>query len=194
MSTILIPTDFSPVAENATRYALELARQLQCNLIVYHSKEFGETDALAKLKRETDELKRLNPGISVNYNLDEKFFDAITLNEVDVSAGLIVLGTSGKHAAFQKKLFGTHAAEISENLKYPVLVIPDNVKYEPISKIAFACDFYALENEMPPVVDFARVFGARLMVFHVEPVFPDLGKTEKRNLEKEIEELKIKLV
>jgi nucleotide-binding universal stress UspA family protein len=36
MNTILVPTDFSPAAENATAYAAQLARQIEASLVLLH--------------------------------------------------------------------------------------------------------------------------------------------------------------
>jgi nucleotide-binding universal stress UspA family protein len=39
MQTILVPVDFSTTAYNAALYALELGKQLQVKVILYHSYE-----------------------------------------------------------------------------------------------------------------------------------------------------------
>jgi len=36
MKRILVPTDFSPAAENATAYAAQLARQIEASLVLLH--------------------------------------------------------------------------------------------------------------------------------------------------------------
>ncbi|RMG59745.1 MAG: universal stress protein, partial [Bacteroidetes bacterium] len=37
MKTILFPTDFSPVAENALRFAYELADRLGAGIVLFHA-------------------------------------------------------------------------------------------------------------------------------------------------------------
>ena len=39
MKTILVPTDFSATADNACKYAIELARQTQAGIILMHTYE-----------------------------------------------------------------------------------------------------------------------------------------------------------
>jgi nucleotide-binding universal stress UspA family protein len=193
MKRILTLTDFSEVAENATRYSLELVKRLKCELEIYHAREFEESDSGKKLLQTSRELMREVPGAKVTIKTGEQLFSAASIGKEIAGASLLVIGSARKHVTVQKKLFGTHSEEISENARFPVLVIPESAQFNPIGKIAFASDFYHIEREITPVVHFAKKFSARLMVFHVEPVFPDLGKTETRNLEKEVEQLKSSL-
>lgn len=195
MKKILLPYDFQEAAENALYFAIKIAQRLKGNLVLFHSKNEEDTDPTSRLELKAAELKKHHPSIEVEIMVTQRYFNSLTIEELfgTKNLALIIIGTIGNDAELQKKLFGTISSEVAEELSCPVLVIPHDVGYKKINKLAYASDLNFLEKELPLVKDFAQKFEAEILVFHVGPVFPDLGDVEKRNIKKEIELIKEKV-
>jgi nucleotide-binding universal stress UspA family protein len=184
MFRILIPTDFSPTANTAALYAIEIARQFKdVELNFFHCIETSEVsnsmvhkveDIL--LKQAETELKsfvenyaeNIKPGIHFQYDIvlgmvSDEILSKIKNNHTD----LVVMGTTG--AGGLKRLFmGSNAANVVENIKdCPVIVVPENTKPKGIKKITYATDLEGLKSEAPMVIAFARLFDAKLDIIHI---------------------------
>lgn len=191
MKKILVPTDFSAIAGNAARYALELAKVMNSEIVFFHANEHSGSDEYKRLKAEVATISALNPSVKSEFVATDKLFNSMTITDIfRTDIGLIVMGTSGEHAAFSKKIFGTNTSQIIENMNCPVIAVPDGYAYSDIKNIAYASDLNRLEEEIILVIDFARRFNADVQVFHVSPVFPDLGDVEKIDAQSKIEALK----
>ncbi len=195
MKKILVPTDFSAIAENAVDFAAKVALKAKCDLIIFHSEDPDVEEDGKKLLVAAESIKNKYQGLKVEVKLTDKYFNALTIEDLFGSKNLelVVIGSGGDEASFEKRLFGTNSSEIAEELNCPVLVVPGIATIQKINKIAFASDLNFLETELPRLVNFAKTFSAEILVFHVEPVFPDLGDITKRNIRKEIELIAQKL-
>lgn len=193
MKKILVPTDFSPIANNAVHYALSLSKIFKSEVLIFHASAKDERD-LHMLREGVEKFTGMVPGLKVNYISSHKHFSSVTINEF-VSAqkiDFIVMGTSGDDAPFEKTLFGQETSEIAEHANCPVIAIPPQYKFGPVKNIAYACDLNFIDNEAGDVVHFAKKLEAYIELFHVTPVFPDLGDTAKINMEEKLGEIKRK--
>jgi nucleotide-binding universal stress UspA family protein len=132
--------------------------------------------------------------VLVNANVSEKSFNVQTIKEI-VSAkeiDLIIMGTCGAGLGISKKLFGSNTSAIIEDSGCPILSIPLDYKYSSINKIAYASNLSDISKEIGYVIDFGTQFNASIEVFHVTPIFPDLGDVEKKDVFKIVDELKVK--
>jgi nucleotide-binding universal stress UspA family protein len=86
---------------------------------------------------------------------------------------MIVMGTKGA-SGLQEVLLGSNTAAVMERATCPVLAVPENSRFTPIKKIAFATDFR--ENDIEAInylTSIAMLFGAGLVIVHVaDPVVP----------------------
>lgn len=159
MNTILVPTDFSDIAKNATDVAANLAKRIGANILLLHVVE----DSSVASVHYTGELAM--PGIEDRmyiYKLIEtakREFDAIRDNHKEVkfedvirvgnpyysvqdmikeyNVDIVVMGTTGATGA--KEIFiGSNAEKIVRHAKCPVLTIHGPVKNYEINNIAFA--------------------------------------------------------
>lgn len=205
LKRILVPTDFSPTAERAFRYALELASRNGGTIILYHvyqPAESGFVDNMTRLKAYNDQMeldlvKELNR-MAAKYRQD---FPAVTVSTVlgrtpiidnvlgfaeHNSIELIVMGTQGA-SGLKKSLVGTNASRIIEQSDLPVLLIPEKYEWKAPSSLVLATDYQPADKlALPLLNEFADAFDAgititRLVSGHMTPDDTDLEKQRFNN-------------
>ncbi len=149
---ILVPIDFTPVTENALKYAIGLTDVLGVNnIILFHviasDKNFSEANEklnllLEKYKSETSaSLEMLiKPG---------NIFDEIGSTAVEVEAGLIVMGTHG--ITGMQHIIGSRAMKVITNSETPYIVVQQK-PYEPVKKILVPVDFTREVKQILPLL------------------------------------------
>lgn len=193
MKNILFPTDFSPTSENAFVYALHLANQLNAKLTVFHHFEMPvissshagtpelmgsvyetiELNHFEEFKKEVENLRAIaeEKGLSqveMSFVLEEGLFVSNVEYLVEKeSIDLIVMGTNGANN-LEKKILGTNAVRVLENVKIPVLSIPTEANFQKIEKIGFATSLKESNKEyLRQIISLARAIGAKVEVLHV---------------------------
>jgi nucleotide-binding universal stress UspA family protein len=158
MKKILIPTDFSSVADNALDYAIEIATEFESELFLYHVYTFNkkkdydwdfpdnEQPYIKKLEKKMDFTKRkfmekiTQRGLSIQTVVEED--DTYALFNIKVKKhdiDLIVMGSKGA-SGLDKVVFGSVAAAALEMAKVPVLVVPPKHSFLPFSRVVLATD------------------------------------------------------
>lgn len=211
MNTILFPTDFSPNADNALNYAVEIARKIKGNLVLFHAysvqlidpnmpaeiylSAYQEEEKSAKVN--LDELsKRI---IDSNKDSEGKNLftteaivsQGLVVDEVlsvakDFKADLIIMGTHGA-TGITELILGSNAASIIENSPVPVLAIPQNAVFKDISNIVYAYD--DIKSGLPSfqrLLEFARIYDSEITLLHI---IESKNNTEEFN-KKEFEKVK----
>ena len=214
METILVATDFSDSADNATDYAVELAKYFSAKLVLvnsynipYTTYEAGVSGDFINVLRQSsiDGLQRLKHNIETNnpkYNFDITCFsdlgfadDMIIENAKKVCADLIVLGIAGESGTIKENIIGSTAIKVARNTTIPVFIIPEKAKYNLIKKISFACDLNKTEESDLIYISryFGKIFDAELEVINVEQPNKEFS-TEKSNtcteIDKKLETIK----
>ena len=183
MKTILVPTDFSPVAENALHYAAELNKKLNYEILLFHAYEVpmpvtdvpimppdeefrvAAMDSLNKLK---ENFNRQYPQmqIKVEASMGNSNNEIIRM-ENKTKCSLVVMGSYGDNA-MHHLVAGKHVAPVINKSGCPVLVIPMNVQYQELSKIVYAVNFGVddLANSMS-VTEMASAFDAEVIILHI---------------------------
>lgn len=186
MKKILFPTDFSPAAANAFLYAHALAEHLEARIDVinifhlpigdasnippeYIQKmlDEAEAEALEKLKEfaapclgkpSCGELKPV-------YGLFTavEIVDVAKQNDYD----LVVMGTKGERSALEKFL-GSVTTDVMMKASCPVLAIPSEATFHPISHIAYATAFEPSdEHAVERLMDMAGRLAAQVHFVNV---------------------------
>lgn len=179
MNTIITPTDFSPVSLNAVQYAADMAMATKTNLLILHATEmnFGihdspipdETDneeKLAALKK--DLMKRTAKKIKINTKQVSGIIENELMKICDKKNPFAVVMAT--HGASLRKLFfiGSITVYLSRNLNYPVIVVPENVQFKPIQKIALATDLKNVDDlPQEKISSVVQAFNAGLHVIHI---------------------------
>lgn len=187
MNTILLPVDFSPEAENALYYAINLARALDTKIILFHCIDLAEvsstmqqgvygelladakTEAELKLKQWCLKIEHAG-GVKYDFvrvlgNTVETIISYIGEEDID----LVIMGTKGENS-FSNVLFGSYTAKIMEKANCPVLAIPAPAVYSPLKVITYATNYK--ESDILKIKELsviAGVFNAQLNILHISP-------------------------
>ena len=188
MKTIIVATDFSPAALNATNYAADMALALKANLILFHvyqlplsvsdtpivllSVEELKESAESKLAHLKKDLLHITPG-DIEIKTEARMGNLP--DELEEFCGTtrpfaIVMGKKG-HSAMERALFGSNTLSVIKHLSWPVICVPPGKEYGAgIKKIGLACDFDAIKDTTPvdTIRGFVKDFGAQLHVLNVD--------------------------
>ncbi|RFS22421.1 universal stress protein [Chitinophaga silvatica] len=190
MKTILVPTDFSDTAYNAAVYAISLANNYGASRIVlYHAYELivpipdvptmvpmvnpddlkaASMEGLEKMQKELQDL--LNPGIAIVVRADNTLL-AATIEEVCKSeeVDLIVMGITGG-TKLEEVLVGSNTIDVVKTTNYPVLIVPGQGTFKPVSKIVFATDLQKIVETTPIdlLIKFLDMFNAEVHVLNID--------------------------
>ncbi|MBK7433061.1 MAG: universal stress protein [Chitinophagaceae bacterium] len=173
MNTIIVPVDFSQVAEHAAKYAAQLLQgHFDVNMILYHSySKPGEADAakeyLEALKAEI--LKEHIVKIETLAHEEDDFVDGLERAVRHRSANLVIMGITGKSSLAQV-LFGSNTLKMAETKACPVLIVPENTPFTPIKHVMLTSDFKNTLNTTPsvPIKDFLDLFNPHLHIVNVD--------------------------
>ncbi|HZY39684.1 MAG TPA: universal stress protein [Mucilaginibacter sp.] len=193
MKTILVLTDLSKKAENAALYAIKLAEKTFANIILFHLYEEipavnvpeagswvledydtfkkESTRGLLRLKERmlAHNLANFKPAISWFNDIGPDL--ASTTNELIQSqkVDLIVMGARGDNTV-SHLLYGSDAYEVVNNVHCPVLLVPEDSKYEGLGTIVFANDFKKDYSEAIQFITYlARLDNAHIVLTHFGP-------------------------
>lgn len=184
LNHILFPTDFSENADNALKFAREIALNTGAQLTLFHvietpfnlphdSDDLPETHAgkarkLIEQKAEEIRNSEHYSGINVDTVLQNgNVVSAILEQSRESDIDLIVMGTKGS-SKMARILYGSIASHIILESPVPVLAIPTNSHTTKFDPIAFATDYrpgdwLALKHTL----EWADRFNSDLNVIHV---------------------------
>lgn len=177
----LVPVDFSVGSENATRYAVALAKASGASLIFLHvvNPPFDENtflafdpgavseEAMAKLQEWTAGICEGN-GVAYECKVRTGEISAEIQHLADlINADFVIMGTHGA-SGIQKLLYGSKTAEVIEKAFCPVLAIPLSADFSPYRKIVYATDYQSSDIQaLNKLSQLAEVFGAEIDVVHI---------------------------
>lgn len=182
---IIFPTDFSDNASRALPFALETALRFNATLTILHtvqqaydfttigdqirqtSEEYAHS-RLGELEKEVgqqDKYRQLEIRTQVQHG---RTVSSIMEVADETGAGLIVMGTKGA-SGLKRMIFGSVTTEVLLHSRIPVLAIPKCTTPREFEHILFTTDFHDGDIEaLQETVGWARSFGARLTVLHIE--------------------------
>lgn len=195
MKTLLVPTDFSPAANNAARYAMHLAKGMKAGIKLCNAfKVPAEAPMAARiawpledytsLKNEiTEELRLLAGALTqeelsypdlqdchpqVDYISEVGTVTDVVRNLVESQKlPMVVMGMSGA-GMVSRLVLGSNSHDMVEKASFPVLLIPSAVAYNGIHKIAFATDLSSGDIEViHSLAGLAYFFNAEVLLAHV---------------------------
>ncbi len=189
MQAILVPTDFSPVAQQATLYAFELAKQLQVKeVVLYHAYQAPVNidpmvapvilPDIETLKESSEYAMKqfrhvVSPFCDKQIQLKTELrYDHLGagLDEVCAAcnAGLIVMGVTGA-GKLEQTIFGSNALSVARNGTVPVILVPPHAHCTEIKEVMLACDLKEVVSSTPvqPIRNILEITKAQLFVLHV---------------------------
>lgn len=190
INRILVPTDFSPAANNALAYACMLGNLTQAEINVLHVFNVPVVDPympaetmetmLLEIKKAAEENLQKTLGEANYPNIKGECLLGFVTDDIanyanDKSVDMIVMGTTGA-SGMKEVLFGSNASGVMSKAHIKVLSVPASyTSHNKPAKICYASDFTGNE-EMRCLVfaDLAKAWGCSLEVLHIksdEPTF-----------------------
>jgi len=208
---LLVPTDFSRNAWDAIVYAVELYKEVPCEIYILNVYDYTDyatdnimvpqlDDRLYETLKENSEkgldkiLERLYKRegsadhtyitISQQNNLLDAIHEVVELKDID----LVVMGTKGDTDSLNKT-FGSNTVMIMEKIRScPVLAIPPDTLYTRMMEMVFPTDFriHFKKTELEHLKEIAELTNAAIRIVHVSEE-PELD-AEQRNFKAILEE------
>lgn len=182
MKKILLPTDFSPIAQTALTYATHLSRTLEADIHLLHTYVLPRTSAVVQQIEHSlaEQAKKdiAKEGARVTSLTDRQFTtsvrkgynaETIASETQKTDADLIVMGTQGA-SGVKEIFFGSNTVNAIKYTQIPMIVVPENTEYQPIKKILFAADnnFFSSIEALQALKILLEKTGAQLTVLHIE--------------------------
>jgi nucleotide-binding universal stress UspA family protein len=186
MKKILVPFDYSEASVNAAEYAIGIGKFFDAKLVLFHVYQLPVVTAEASfiqypldelhkenvvmLKKERSRLQnKLANDLPIDVVVRSGFPGSNIIEEAEKQgADMIVMGITGRNK-LGEVLIGSTAVFTARNSEIPVLIVPSEVKYKKIRKIAFACDYdHTEEGGIIEHVELYRfLFDAQLDIVNV---------------------------
>jgi len=175
---IIVPWDFSHVAENAYLHALNYAAALKRDILLLHIIP-DEKIRDERIKEMEENVQRLasehgkKPSFQImSGNIFKTIGEAAKLNKAE----MIIMGTHGLRGA--QKLFGSRALKVVVSSRIPFLVVQGKPVNQETKKILLPIDFRSENKEKANWILFlARNFGASFII--LKPAVKDKGFKRK---------------
>lgn len=185
MQTVIASTDFSAASVNAVKYAADLALFTGSNLTLFHV--FPVPFAFSEIPAPDYTVKELSDTAEENIaglrekivahtggrlNIHTEIRQGHVLTELglyceSINPYAVVMG-SESGGKFERFLFGGSTVSAVKQLSWPVIVVPPDMKFTGLHKIALACDFLNVPETIPikEIRQLVREFKAELHVLH----------------------------
>ncbi|MEP6684032.1 MAG: universal stress protein [Parafilimonas sp.] len=209
MAKVIVVTNFSYSSRNALDYACRFLHNPETTVLLLNIFSFpgsitynpiaiaamGETiaDDERKLQEEYEWVRSNYPEINIHFEMvTGVFLEELYTKATEEEAVLIVMGADGNYTELLS--WNTNIIDAFVDLNIPVLVIPAQVQYQPVEKIAFAVNYYR-KNLHAPVAMVKRLVQftqAKLYVINVispAEIIDEEAKESKRILKENLKEV-----
>lgn len=187
MKKILVPTDFSPQAENALKVAAQLAKKHESEIYLLHMLELplnlidqansnsggSLPEALFFMKlahkrfkevMESDYLEGITVYETVQFH---EAFDGIIEVAKENEVDLIIMGSHGA-SGFKEMFIGSNTEKVVRTSNIPVLVIKNEHKQFNVDNFVFATDFSEeCKEPFKRAIKFANSVGANIHLLFI---------------------------
>ncbi len=182
--TILVPTDFSPVCDNAVSFGVKLATASGSKVCILHvinnktrrglkKKETCPGFIDEKLKAYQD-LYRGTENVQVEtIQREGQIYTTINETAKEIGANMMVLGTHGKKG--WQYLIGSDIFKVVYESSVPTVVV-QNLPVNDTGKIVVPLiDDYDIEDKLQWIKQMAGLFDARILFFQPNETDPELN-------------------
>lgn len=144
--TILVPWDFTKVAENALEHAIRLAKIADNTITLVHIADSSNAVENLEIKlAQVASVESIKHDIEIKSSVKKgSIFSKIREEAVLLEAMLVVMGTHGIKG--MQKLTGSKALKVIAGSKVPFLVVQKEPTSESYQKVVFPVDF-SVENK-----------------------------------------------
>ncbi len=164
-NTILVPTDFTKVADCAMNHAMKLAEHTGAVVHLLHvvPGKNEVADARRKLQLEIQRAKKWSEKVEVRELVRiGSIFDDIGDTASEINADLIVMGTHGMRG--MQFLTGSRALRVITNSKVPFIVVQERmIKEGGYDSIVVPLDLHKeTRQKLTLVADMAKAFNSKV--------------------------------
>lgn len=167
ISKILVPTDFTKVADCAMNHAAVVAKRLNAEVHLLHivDKTAHLEEARTKLNLEVERAKKIDPSMRVSPLVRVgSVYEDIGTAASEVGAGLIIMGTHGMRG--MQFITGSRALRVITNSSVPFIVVQErSIRAHGYRDIVVPMDLHQESRQKVTVVaEMARLFDSKLHV------------------------------
>jgi nucleotide-binding universal stress UspA family protein len=187
MKKIIVPVDFSKVAEAGLLFARSMAGFFHYKLKIVHvyGRELNVMEKLAlqsgdtpynyllnKLKTFVEESEK-NGDVLTKTRIEFEILEGDAVKKIvelsqEPDTAMIIAGTEGRYN-WLEQLTGSITSALAQKAKCPVLLVPNGVKYKKPENMLYASDFSSADEKLiKKFIDFARLFSASVHFIHIE--------------------------
>lgn len=218
---LLVPTDFSACANNATKVALEIAQRINAEVHFMHAMELNwqSIDMLAPnevaladpanqdvypqvAKQAADSRSQLDALVQQAQDAGIKATSEVVYNQPGTyistyangrDDAMIVMGSHGA-SGFREAFIGSNAQKVVRTAPCPVLTIKSGQESLVGCNMVYASDFEenSINDNLPRVADLANLLGAKLHLLYVNtPYFFEATDHSVAKINKAVEIYKL---
>jgi nucleotide-binding universal stress UspA family protein len=189
---VLVPTDFTEVANYAIDHAAGIAKQLNGKVALLHVIN-KETKAFLKKEKLTDsaindKLKEIAATVEKKYSVklvyiaeEGSIFKTIAKVTSDIGAKIVVMGTHGKIGV--QHLIGSFALKVIESSSAPVIVVQEKGFLKGYKNIVLPIDETTeTKQKVNWAIHIAKTFNSTIHLFSVNHNDEFLNNEVERNV------------
>ena len=184
---IVVPWDFTRVAENALQHAVKISRMVNSSIVLLHI--VNRSIKTGDYKKAEDKLKTVISEAATRYRVEVDYkmmpgtiFTAISEFVNEAEPNLVVMGTHGLKG--MQKLTGSWALKVIVGSKIPFIVVQDAPKeMDKYHDIVFPVDFRSENKEKLKMAIFmGKYFESKVHILKVVTTDKSLLKKTNINL------------
>lgn len=163
---ILVPTDFTSVAETALEQAIKIASIMEGEIVLLHvvDRDSKTEEVRSKLDPIAEKVSKENNIPTVGKVVTGNIFDDIHKVAEYEGARLIIMGTHGRKGL--QYITGSHAMKVITSSTIPFIVVQDKVVPDTYSNLVFPIDFKAeTKQKISVTASMANKLGAKVHIF-----------------------------
>jgi nucleotide-binding universal stress UspA family protein len=187
MKAILAITDFSASSVNAMHYAADLACSANANLVLLHAIHFPVAvseisvpgdfidDMLDAGQRSMEELQESLQSrtkgkikITTEIRIGDIEHEIKNISPKERLLAMVMGIRSGK--SLERALKGSTVHYMMTHAEFPVLIIPEQVRFREIRNIGMACDLKKMEGQLPfeTIKEWLSLNSSSLDIIHID--------------------------
>jgi nucleotide-binding universal stress UspA family protein len=210
MKTILVPTDFSPHALHAMKFAVRMiGDRTDVKLVFFHATETQVPERTPRnvyrdlveyeLTQNWEKLQKISKKVLKRLGLDDfpfeidwivkhgEFLDNVMDTIVEHQVDLVIIGKSRTNG-IKKFFYGSESADLLEKSSCAVLMVPRKCKTRKIEKISLASITLKMSSFFQDLVSFAEFFNAGIEIFHIHDPITDVEAFDEEGLVRRLKE------
>ena len=187
---ILVPTDFTPVADCALDHAIEIAKLFNHKIILLHivgkKASSDYRDLVVDKMKKISESNQARTGIDISFKIAEgSIFDEISSSANDLNAEFIVMGIHGKQGV--QHIVGSYAYKVICSSKVPVMVVKKKHHHVGFNNIVIPISFnIETAQKINQAIKFAKYFDSTIHIIGVLRSRSSVFKIKKEALLKNL--------